>query len=102
MNVLLYHRPHSDEEVATADWEQTEQETKPRARAERYNYSDILTAQARGPLDPFLVPADHSWKSRFPLYADFDAIRAALNGRPDEADDNAIDEFPLDVLAMAW
>ena len=111
VNILLYHRPKPPEDVEQADWDQWEQEAACRARGERYDKSWVLTAQAFGPLQAFVIPIGHSRSSRYALMkrylkcrvaareVNFDAIFAALAGDDSHQE---VDELPLDVLVSIW
>ena len=109
----MYIPDKAEDDIVEADIRQAKSEAEAKARGEKYSYSSVLARQSDGPAHRVLIPFGHSRESRYPLFkaalkcretareADFPAIRVAL-GIGIAADEDLVDDIPLEILARTW
>ena len=107
VNIMLFYDDLPPDEVLEAEKRQTEEVRAASASGAHPAWSGKLVKQTEGPLRVFLIPANHSRQSRFPMLvkflkdrratpeADFDSLLELICT---EADPDWHDEVPISML----
>ena len=108
VNLLSFYDDRDDALVAAADLAQQAAAAEALKRGEWHSYTGMLVRQENGPLRRFIIPTDHSRKSRYKLFqkylgdrfatvgVDFEMVWAAMYS--EAGGEEAADLLPLAVL----